>query len=353
MRKKCTALTLIATYILAFVAGSQAIDTGNINDDFDWVTIGDPGNPGFPGAGHFQVLKGRGSVDYCYRLTRSEITVAQWFQFVQAYAPYYDGTYGQSIGLTGSFIYISGPLNDPDSYYIIEGTENFPANQSWRMAARYCNWLHNDKQLTKEAFASGAYDTSTFTENEDGSFNDQATRSPGAKFWIPSLDEWIKGVYYDPGSALVTSDGSGWCSQPTYRTWNGGLSWQSGSGDWNGGWWWWPGSSDEQLIAGIPHEGGQTNASLFWYIPDTPLEALEIGAYPNTQTPWGLLDASGGMREWTEEVGSIYHNWRLTKGSSFFSDGYLWPIEDHILESLAASAHSTAMEGFRMASAVP
>lgn len=168
MRKKCTTLTLIAAYILAFVAGSQAIVTDS-NDGFNWVVIGDPGNPGFPGHGQWHILQGRGKVDYLYRLTRTELTVTQWFEFVQAFAPYYEGTYGQSIGLTGAFISISGPLTDPDSYYIDQGFENFPANQSWRMAARYCNWLHNDKQLTQEAFASGAYDTSTFTENEDGS----------------------------------------------------------------------------------------------------------------------------------------------------------------------------------------
>ena len=305
------------------VPAQQAPDLRSYLDGLDWVVIGDIRNPGFPGYGPWGQLKGRGAIDYHYRLTRTEVTVAQWFEFVQAYAPYYEGSYGQSIGLTGSFIYIDGPLNDPDSYHIVKGTENFPANQSWRMAARYCNWLHNGKENTEEAFSQGAYDTSTFTENEDGSYNDQATRSPGAKYWIPSLDEWIKGVYYDPAS-------------------NGG----------EGGWWWYPNSSDEELIAGLPWEGGETNTTLFWYIPDTPLEVLEVGAYPFTQSPWGLLDGSGGMREWTEEFGNSIHTRRRTKGSSFFS-GDLWEIEDFIVESRPASANTTTMEGFRLASRVP
>ncbi len=297
-------------------------DIRSFLDGLDWVLIGDPGNPAFEGGAQGQ-LKGRGGIDYRFRLTRTEITVRQWFQFVQAFAPYYEGTYGQSFGLTGSFIYISGSLTDPDSYHMVEGAEDLPTNQSWRMAARYCNWLHNHKEQTKEAFAKGAYDTSTFTVNLDGTYNDQPTRSPGARYWIPSLDEWLKGVYYD-------------------RTLNHG----------HGGWWWHPGSSDEPLEAGFPWEHGQTNGSLFTG-PPPPIEAIEAGAYPWIQSPWGLLDASGGMREWTEEFGNSNHSWRITKGSSFFSDGFSYQWEDGILTVLSAVAWHTAMEGVRLASAVP
>ena len=149
-------MLLVCGLAVAFL-GSPAYGCDVIPDyDFDWVIIGDRGNPAFEGGAQGQ-LKGRGGIDYGYRLTRTEITVRQWFEFVQAFAPYYEGSYGQSIGLTGCFINIAGPLNDPDSYYIIRGTEDFPTNQSWRMAARYCNWLHNNKEETEEAFASGAY----------------------------------------------------------------------------------------------------------------------------------------------------------------------------------------------------
>jgi len=314
-------IALVCVMVLAAAAAvpaQQAPDLRSYLDGLDWVLIGDPGNPAFEGGGQGQ-LKGRGGIDYRYRLTRTEITVHQWFQFVQAFAPYYEGTYGQSFGLTGSFIYIAGPLNDPDSYHMDEGAEDFPTNQSWRMAARYCNWLHNGKENTEEAFSQGAYDTSTFTENEDGTYNDQRTRSPGARYWIPSLDEWIKGVYYD-------------------RTLNHG----------RGGWWWQPGSSNEPLVAGLPWQGGQTNATLY-YIPDLPMEVLRVGSYPFVQSPWGLLDASGGWREWTEEFPSL----RVTKGSSFFSDDFNYQVEDGILTLWPAPANGTTMQGLRLASAAP
>lgn len=170
-------------------------------------------------------------------------------------------------------------------------------------------------------------------------YNDQETRSPGAKFWIPSLDEWLKAVYYDPRPVLTGKNWSswGWQSEPNARSI----------------WWWHPASSDEPLRAGLLNDGGQTNASYFWFLPNIPLETFEVGAYPHIQTPWGLLDASGGFREWTEEFGSNLHDQRKTKGSSFFSADFSYQWEDNLLTSMPAFAHSTAMEGLRLASSLP
>ncbi len=70
---------------------------------------------------------------------------------------------------------------------------------TWRTAAVYCNWLHNGKGTNREAFLSGAYDVSTFGYiGEGGGFTDQLTRSEGATYWIPSLDEWMKAAHWDP-----------------------------------------------------------------------------------------------------------------------------------------------------------
>ncbi len=192
---------------------------------------------------------------------------------------------------------------------------------SWRIAARYVNWLHNGKKDSQEAFESGVYDTSTFTENPDGSFNDQITHSLGAAFWIPTLDEWLKAVYYDP-------------------TLNGNT----------GGWWEQPGSSDDPLTVGPPGEG-QTNASAWTgWDPAFPLGA---GFYPEVQTPWGLLDASGGMAEWTEELYIDTRRRRVAKGSSFFSDDFSYQFEDEILHTWGWMVDFTAYQGLRISSAIP
>src|SRR5690606_23240620 len=102
--------------------------------------------------------------------------------------------------------------------------------------ARYCNWLHNGKVNEQWAFDTGAYDASTFGRDENGDFTDDYTPLPGARFWIPSVDEWLKAVYYDPD--------------------------RHGPGE--GGWWLFPDSSDDPLVIGYPEDGGETNGSLFW-----------------------------------------------------------------------------------------
>src|SRR5690606_36322403 len=138
----------------------------------------------------------------------------------------------------------------------------------WRYIARYCNWLHNGMPTGPDAeqwaFETGAYDTSTFTRNPDGSFNDQRERSPGARFFIPSWDEWVKAVYWDP---------------------------ERNEGE--GGWRMYP-YGDTVPVPGDPDEGGQTNASL------NDVGTFDVGSYPDWTTPWGLLDASGGATEWLE-----------------------------------------------------
>jgi hypothetical protein len=284
---------------------------------YDWVTIGDPGNPAFEGGPTGQ-LAGRGSVAYEYRLTQTEITVAQWFEFVQAYGPY-AGEEANSFFLTGLFI--AGVSNGSGGYRysIAPGTENLPTSMSWRNAARFCNWLHNGKVRTAEAFEDGVYDVGTFTQNPDGTYNDQSTHSPGAQFWIPSLDEWIKGVHYDPNL-------------------NGG----------EGGWWNYPDGGNDPLTLGSP-DVAQSNAAQWDLIP---FEFLQVGSYPAVPSPLGLLDASGGYSEWTEEW-HWDHKWRVYKGSNFLSDSISPIFQDHILELQIMAPWGSNFQGLRLASPVP
>jgi hypothetical protein len=110
-------------------------------------------------------------------------------------------------------------------------------------------------------------------------------RSPGARYWIPNLDEWTKAVYFDPNRY-----GEG---QPGY--------------------WMYPHRSDSPPQLGLPSEGGQTSAQLGNRSP-------ESAAYTNIQTPWGLWDASGGASEWLEDKFSMpgRPSERDYKGSSSF-----------------------------------
>jgi formylglycine-generating enzyme required for sulfatase activity len=69
---------------------------------------------------------------------------------------------------------------------------------SWFDAARYCNWLHNNKPNTGTQTSSttetGAYALNGITT---GSAPD---RSSSGAYYIPSENEWYKAAYYKGGA---------------------------------------------------------------------------------------------------------------------------------------------------------
>jgi formylglycine-generating enzyme required for sulfatase activity len=74
---------------------------------------------------------------------------------------------------------------------------NKPVNLvSWFDCARYCNWLHNAKP-------TGSQNSIT---TEDGAYTlngeisgDAVPKNAGAKYHIPTGDEWYKAAYYKGG----------------------------------------------------------------------------------------------------------------------------------------------------------
>ncbi len=249
----------------------------------EFSVVGDPGNPAYvgdPGSGN----NGRGGVASQYAIARTQVTNAQWLAFANAYRPHITGNpiiFGLAEGQY--FYYDTGT----DRYAIAPGFENHAASMSWRMAARYCNWLHNDQRTDLAAFVSGAYDTTTFTPATGFPFNDQLTHSPGARFYLPSRDEWVKAAYWDPS--------------------------RFGAGQ--GGYWQYPNRTDRPLIPGTPTNGGETPAGQD--IGTIPFADLlhPVAAYTQVQSPWGLFDLSGGGIDWTEDAGGRIV--RFTQGTHY------------------------------------
>ena len=276
----------------------------------DFVTIGDPGNrpvnkqegPGFYPP---EAPKGftAGRVNYRYRMNRTEITVGQWLEFVNSYAPYYDGPTNSS-RFTSDWITFDNSLGE---YRATPGSENFAANMSWRYAARYCNWLHNEKGLDQASFENGAYDTSTFGQDKDGNYTDQREHNDDAKFWIPTLDEWTKAMHWDPNA----NDGEG-------------------------GYWRYPHSSNIVPQSGLPGSG-ETNAGTDLF--------FDVGSYPDAVSPWGLLDGSGGQSEYLETETEGYP---FRRGSSHA----LGPVVDQI-DWLLLALPQLGVGGLRLASSIP
>lgn len=250
------------------VANAAAVARGqeqSFEYDVPFRTVRAAGNAAYPG-GELSSNAGVGAVAYEYRIAEREVTATEWLEFVRAYTPHYTGN-PEVPGLNGNWIRYDFA---PGQYHVVAGAEQYAADMSWRMAARFCNWLHNGKVNEAWAFESGAYDTSTF--NDVSPFTDQLTHSPGARFWIPTRDEWFKAAYFDPdrfGPNLP-------------------------------GYWLYPDGGNDPLIIGLPEEGGETSAGLWGPHPFEPY--VNVGSYPHVRSPWGLLDVSGGLGEWLEDA---------------------------------------------------
>lgn len=294
----------------------------------EFVTIGAPGNAPLVTTGR---ANGRGSVSEEYRIGRFEITTAQWVQFMNAVSmrpsseaiPFISppqGIWGARIDSS-----YTGP---GVRYEVIPGRENQGVgNISWRTAAIYCNWLHNNQGTSRSAFMNGAYDVSTFgyAFNPNSGLNDiatdQITHNAGARFFLPTWDQWLKAVHYDPN--------------------------RFGPGQ--GGWWQQPNASNTPLVYGPPsNPAAQSSAG---FLNPSPYGIL-LGSYPTVQTPWGLLDASGGAMEWTESQFLFFdgRNYR-------YMDGAAW-TQNSTSDSFGVyGAWFPSLDlgyfGFRIAAAIP
>jgi sulfatase modifying factor 1 len=305
----------IGRFVCAALLACEAPVLAQAPPDYgiDFATIGSPGNRAtIPSEVTNMPWLVTGSVGYEYRMSRTEVTSTQWLEFVQAYAPYWTGQ-PWDVSFTSLFIYPSA-----GGYSIEKGAENYPVEMSWRMAARYCNWLQNGKGTQQAAFESGAYDTSTFTQNPDESYNDQLTHSPGAKYWIPTRDEWAKAAFFDPN--------------------------RYGPGQ--QGYWRFPNRSNDPPITGLPGTGGETNAGIIF--PSDPY-AMDVGSYPTVLSPWGLLDMSGGVSEWSEDY------WFSAAGRYHFGarirQNVWWDAIDFGLGIVGSP--SEQLGGLRVASNIP
>lgn len=256
---------------------------------FEFAIVGDPGNrdtndeeiPDFPGTRI-------GGVDDEFWLATTEVTVEQHLEFVIAYYPFYvkdTGDVFASPAFTGTAIFAgSGEV------LVIPGhTLDEPTELSWEYAARYINWLHHGKVNEEWAFETGVYETSTFVQDDDGNWQHQPARNPGARFFIPTWDEWSKAGYWDPEK----NDGAG-------------------------GYWRYPNGSDEESRPGLPGDGGERNAGR-----RSDGFPLAVGSYPDVRSPWGMLDMAGGQSEYTETASRLTRlHIRIVGGTSFRDDSF-------------------------------
>ncbi|NLS93320.1 MAG: SUMF1/EgtB/PvdO family nonheme iron enzyme [Planctomycetaceae bacterium] len=303
---------------LAGVAVCAAFVSGVSGDVFnmpvgltslEFVEVGNPGN----GAD----TTGFGAVGYTYNIGKYEVTAGQYTEFLNAVAA--TDTHGlyyykmadinsESVGIvrngsSGSFTYEVAP-----------GCANRPVHfVSFWDAARFCNWLHNG-QGGPETTESGAYIN----------IGDQATfaRQAGAKFFIPSEDEWYKAAYYKGGGTDT-------------------------------GYWLYPTQSDTDPGRDLNDiSGNNANYKGDPYPIQSPYKTTVVGEFQDSGSAYGTFDQGGNVWEWNEAVVSSS---RGLRGGSFAHS--LFNVESNFRFDHPATGYDSLREyrsvGFRVASAAP
>jgi formylglycine-generating enzyme required for sulfatase activity len=163
----------------------------------DMVPVGDPGNA--PDTRY--ATPGYGAVNYTYQIGKYEVTAGQYTEFLNdvaktdTYGLYntsmWNDTYGckiQRSGTSGSY-----------TYSVASDRADHPINfVSFWDSCRFVNWLQNGQPTGLQNASTtedGAYTLNGYTGNSGISIQ----RNSGAKWFLPSDNEWYKAAFYDPG----------------------------------------------------------------------------------------------------------------------------------------------------------
>jgi autotransporter-associated beta strand protein len=291
-----------------------------------FVTVGDPNNQGDTvvmnnGQAINDGSSGYGAVPYSYAIGTFDVTVAQYCQFLNAVAwnadPY--GLYNPGMatgggvtvngypvacgiiqsGSAGSYSYRPATTTDSTGGVSFPAfCANLPVNWgSWGDAARFINWLQNGQpgqpgtpsyhSLTLAVEGTNTTDAGAYNlvvNGEPALSTSQlfaVTRSPGAKYFIPSENEWYKAAYYKGGST-----NAGYWAYPTQS--NTAPSYTlSTTGTNNANW----------NASGLttPETG---SPAVNW--PLTP-----VGYYAGSPSPYGTYDQGGDLYSYTDTAVTV------------------------------------------------
>src|SRR5262245_30637411 len=293
--------------------------------NIEMVPVGNPGNAADTRYNSISV----GSVGYNYQIGKYEITAGQYSEFLNAVAKadpngLYNtemgdvfGTYpGANIQQTGS----SGNF----SYNVAADWADRPVNfVSFWDAARFANWLHNGQPTGPQGPAT----------TEGGAYHnvgDQTLfgRNPGAKYFIPTENEWYKAAYHEKAAGLAAS----YFDYPTGTNSVPGVDINEVTD---------PGNNANYLRTDGDGPYGGIGG---------PYYRTVVGEFELSDSPYGTFDQGGNVSEWNETAATS--SWRGVRGGSFGYNGFLYQF------ALRASAGNGAFApyeeysylGFRVAS---
>jgi formylglycine-generating enzyme required for sulfatase activity len=305
---------LVWAFTLAALGGASLASAVVI----DLVPVGNPGNASIA-LGPFPAV---GSVGYSFNIGRTEITNAQYTEFLNAADPTGANThslystfmssspFGNSD--TGGIDFSAGAANG-SKYTVKAGKGNQPVIWvSWNDAARFSNWMTNGQGASTTE--TGSYDMALANP----------VRLPGAIYVIPNQNEWIKAGHYDPAKP----GGAGYW---TYATRSGTV----------------PTSAAPPSTA----NSANTRDSLGAYALtgstslDSTLNYLtNVGAYTDALSAYNTLDQNGNVYEWNEDLATSTQ--RILRGGGW--DRFPSNLQASAFQSLEPNSDGNGI-GFRVA----
>ncbi len=140
---------------------------------------------------------GYGSVHYAFRIGQCEVNNSQYAQFLNVVDP--GGSNNLQLYSAQMAVSARGGITNTAAattgahYSVRSNMGDKPVNfVSYWDAARFVNWLHNGQG--PGGTESGAYDLPSLYPT-----NATVARQPGARYFLPSEDEWYKAAYFDGG----------------------------------------------------------------------------------------------------------------------------------------------------------
>lgn len=284
-------------------------------------TVGNPGNTADS--------TGYGSVSYSYDIGTYDVTLNQYSAFLNAVAKTDQyGLYDTALetdqniegitqtGASGNFSYsvIGNSGDDPVTYV------------SWFDAARFTNWLANG-QPTTGVEGVGTTETGSYTLNGDTS-SGLETRNAGAKWVIPSENEWYKAAYYDPNLNGYTGGYWQYAMRTNSAPGNqiGGFAYQANYIAYYGG-----ADGDTYSVT----ESTSYSSSQQYLTP--------VGSYTNSQSAYGTFDQNGDVWSWND---GVYGTYRDIRGSAWNWDASA--MQSANSETVPPSLETSGV-GFRVA----
>ena len=277
--------------------------------DFDWATVGNAGN-----AGDVHAQGTFGAVDYTYLISKTEVTNAQYAEFLNAVAKTdAHGLYNTNMGSNARGGITRSGDTGSFQYAVKKHMGNKPVNYvSFVDAMRFVNWLQNGQG--DGATESGVYLIGTGS-NE--------VRDANAQYFIPNENEWYKAAYHKNDGVTGNYFEYPTCSEeaPTVARANA-------SGDVGN-----PGRNVANYTHGADWNGQNGNVTT-------------VGsAGADSASPYGTFDQGGNVGEWNEAV--INATSRGLRGGSWNN------ISNYVLSASARSSssptHETFDVGFRVA----